>query len=113
MKHGIGVIVRIPILFGFLTGKFDKKSTFSEDDHRRMNLSPEKLELFLRQLNTVQPLYKQFPNDSMTVTSLRFCISHPACHTTIPGAKKAEQVLENCFASDLGPLPADLIPTLE
>jgi aryl-alcohol dehydrogenase-like predicted oxidoreductase len=109
-KYGIGVIVRIPLLFGFLTGKFNIYSTFSEDDHRRMNLSREKLENYVKKLSEIQPLLNHFSEDSMAVTSLRFCISHPACHTVIPGAKTPEQVRENCLAGDLGPIPADLIP---
>jgi aryl-alcohol dehydrogenase-like predicted oxidoreductase len=104
IKYGIGVIVRIPILFGFLSGKFNKNSRFSEDDHRRMNLSPEKLEKYLRKLEKVQPVFDKYPEQSKVTTSLRFCITHPACHTAIPGAKTAEQVRENCLASDLGPL---------
>jgi aryl-alcohol dehydrogenase-like predicted oxidoreductase len=36
--------------------------------------------------------------------ALRFCITHPACHTVIPGAKTPEQVNLNCAASELGPL---------
>jgi len=49
----------------------------------------------------------------MAQVSLRFCISHPACQTAIPGAKTPEQVRENCSASDLGPIPSELIPALE
>ncbi len=41
-----------------------------------------------------------------------FCISHPACHTAIPGAKTQIQVLENCAASDYGPIPEEWIPEL-
>ncbi len=111
-ENGIGVIVRIPLLFGFLTGKFDKNSTFSEDDHRRMNLSPDKLDIYLENLKNIQPLFDHYPGDAKTVTSLRFCISHPACHTAIPGAKTAKQVQENCLAADIGPIPLDLIPSI-
>jgi aryl-alcohol dehydrogenase-like predicted oxidoreductase len=112
-EKGIGVIVRIPLLFGFLTGKFDKKSTFSEDDHRRMNLSPDKLEIYLEELQNMKPLFEHYADDSETVTSLRFCLSHGACHTVIPGAKTAEQVHENCLAGDLGPISAELIPSID
>ena len=108
-KLGIGIIVRIPLLFGLLTGKFDKNSVFNEDDHRRMNLSADKLNSYLLKLKGLQPLFDQFQDDSMAVTSLRFCISHPACHTVIPGAKTAEQVKENCLAGDLGPIRSDLV----
>lgn len=112
-ENGIGVIVRIPLLFGFLTGKFDKNSTFSEDDHRRMNLSPEKLDIYLENLKNMQPLFDHYPGDAKTITSLRFCISHPACHTAIPGAKTAKQVQENCLAADIGPIPQDIIPSID
>ncbi len=106
-KYGVGVIVRIPLLFGFLTGKFNANSTFLEDDHRRMNLSPEKLKNYLHELEKIQSVYNKYPDDSMATTSLRFCISHPACQTVIPGAKTADQVMENCLASDLGPIPRE------
>ncbi len=112
MEYGTGVIVRIPILFGFLTGKFTRESTFSEDDHRRMNLSPEKLDTYLSQLEKMKPLYDRFPDQTMAQVSLRFCISHPVCHTAIPGAKTKQQVDDNCAASDQGPIPRDFIPDL-
>lgn len=107
---GIGVIVRIPLLFGLLTGKFTRASRFGEDDHRRMNLSPEKLDALLGRLEALDPLFARFPGQTKTQVALRFCISHPACHTAIPGAKTAQQVADNCAASDLGPLPPEAIP---
>lgn len=112
-KYGIGVIVRIPLLFGFLTGKFTEDTRFSEDDHRKMNLSPEKLQHYLKQLKKMQPLFDAFPDQTKAQVSLRFCISHPACHTAIPGAKTPQQVADNCAASDLGPIPRELIPALD
>lgn len=109
-QYGIGVIVRIPLLFGLLTGKFTRESQFGEDDHRRFNLSPEKLDAYLADLETLQPLFTRWPGQSMAQVSLRFCITHPACHTVIPGAKTAAQVDDNCAGGDLGPLPPDAIP---
>ena len=111
-KYGTGVIVRIPLLFGLLTGKFTRESTFTGDDHRKMNLSPEKLDKYLNQLDAMRPLFDRYPDQSMTQVALRFCITHPACHTAIPGAKTREQVADNCAASDLGPLDPAGIPPL-
>jgi len=111
-QYGIGVIVRIPILFGLLSGKFTRASTFGADDHRRFNLSPEKLAKYLDQLDRMKPLYARFPEQSMAQVSLRFCLSHPACHTVIPGAKTPEQVADNVQASDLGPIPREIIPAV-
>ncbi|MDI3520732.1 MAG: hypothetical protein PWR04_720 [Anaerophaga sp.] len=101
VKYGTGVIVRIPILFGFLTGKFSRHSKFGEDDHRRFNLSPEKLEKYLAQLENFKPFFNKHDQFSMAQLSLRFCISHPACHTAIPGGKTPQQVIENVAASDI------------
>lgn len=112
-KYGLGVIVRIPLLFGLLTGKFTRESKFEEDDHRRFNLSPEKLDKHLTSLKNLQPLFDKYPDQTKAQVSLRFCISHPACHTVIPGAKTPQQVMDNCATSDLGLIPKDDIPTLE
>lgn len=113
IEYGTGVIVRIPILFGLLTGKFNRQSTFGDDDHRRMNLSAEKLDAYLRQFEAMAPLYNAHPGETKTQVSLRFCITHPACHTAIPGAKTPEQVADNCVAGRLGPLNPEEIPSLD
>ena len=110
MKYKIGVIARIPILFGLLTGKFTRRSMFGDDDHRKFNLSPEKLENYLSEFERLNPLYDAYPEQTKTQVSLRFCLSHPAVHTAIPGAKTAVQANENCSVSELGPLPVDVIP---
>ena len=104
LQYGIGVIVRIPLLFGFLTGKFDQNSTFGEDDHRNMNLSKEKLQEYLEQLQKEDDLYQKYSGQTKAQVSLRFCTTHPACHVSIPGAKTDKQVEDNCAASDFGDL---------
>jgi aryl-alcohol dehydrogenase-like predicted oxidoreductase len=111
-QYGIGVIVRIPLLFGFLTGKFDRNTRFGEEDHRNMNLSPEKLETYLQQIEKMQPLYEKYPDQTKAQLALRFCITHPAAHVAIPGAKTEKQVLDNIKASDLGPIPVEDIPEI-
>lgn len=102
LEYGIGVIVRIPLLFGFLTGKFNTHSTFREDDHRRMNLSADKLKGYVKALEKEHGLFDRFKDQTIAQVSLRFCLSHPACQTAIPGAKTASQVRENVVSSDLG-----------
>ena len=112
LKYGIGVIVRIPLLFGLLTGKFNTYSTFGEDDHRRMNLSVEKLERYFKELEKFKPLFDHYKDQSMAQVSLRFCLSHPACQTAIPGAKTSQQVKENNVSSDLGLIPENEIQSI-
>ena len=64
LKYGTGVIVRIPLLFGFLSGKFTSASTFGDNDHRRFNLSPEKLAGYLSALESYQPAFDRYPQYS-------------------------------------------------
>ncbi|MDD3095605.1 MAG: aldo/keto reductase [Candidatus Neomarinimicrobiota bacterium] len=111
-QYGIGVIVRIPLLFGFLSGKFGRDTRFDPEDHRSMNLAPDKLEKYLQQLELMQPLYDKYPDQTKAQLALRFCITHPAAQVAIPGAKTEKQVLDNVAASDLGPLPLSDIPAL-
>lgn len=106
-RYGTGVIVRIPLLFGLLSGKFNSKSVFGDNDHRRLNLSPEKLSGYLKALGEYQPVFDKYPQHTMAQLSLRFCISHPACHTVIPGGKTPGQVSENVVASDIDSIAFD------
>lgn len=94
-RSGIGVIVRIPLLFGLLTGKFTRDSRFGADDHRRFNLSADKLQDYLDRLEQSAALRDMKPDQTMAEVALRFTLSNPACHTAIPGAKTSRQVREN------------------
>ena len=105
LKYRTGVIVRIPLLFGLLSGKFNKQTTFGENDHRRNNLSPGKLARYLENYEVYQPVFNKYAGYSPAQISLRFCISHPACHVVIPGGKTENQVRENIAASDLDFIP--------
>jgi aryl-alcohol dehydrogenase-like predicted oxidoreductase len=105
LKYGTGVIVRIPLLFGLLSGKFSNETTFGTNDHRRSNLSPEKLKAYLDDFRAYHNVFDKYFQYSAAQLSLRFCISHPACHTVIPGGKTAEQVRENAIAADLDFIP--------
>ena len=101
IKYGVGVIVRIPMLFGLLSGKFTRRSVFEGDDHRRFNLDAEKLDSYLSKMESMNNLYSRYSDWSPAQIALRFGISHPACHVSIPGGKTPQQVRENCGASDM------------
>jgi aryl-alcohol dehydrogenase-like predicted oxidoreductase len=108
LTYDTGVIVRIPLLFGLLSGKFNLTSTFGKNDHRRFNLSPEKLSVYLKQFKKYQSILIKHPQYSPAQLSLRFCISHPACHVVIPGGKTLHQVQENVIASEMDFIPHNI-----
>ncbi len=113
MQYGTGIIVRIPILFGLLAGKFNRETRFPENDHRKINLSPEKLDLYLSQLEKMMPFFEKYDNYTMTQLSLRFCLSHPATHTVIPGMRTVEQVHENIGAAEMDYISYKDFPSLD
>lgn len=99
--HGVGVIVRTPLCFGFLTGAYDG-ATFATGDHRG-RWSPEQR----RRWHEAHEIFRD-GNRSGTPAqwALRFCLSYPGVSTVIPGMLTPAQVEENAAAGAAGPLPA-------
>jgi len=100
-KYNMGVIARIPLLFGMLTGKFTRESRFGTDDHRQWNLSPEKLNDYINRFEKASKFYERYDDFTAAQISLAFTISNPACHVVIPGGKSPQQVRENARAADV------------
>lgn len=92
--NGYGIIARMPLQFGLLTGKFQKDSQFAKDDHRNMRLKPLVLHKLLKILEDVWPLSEN-NNISNAQLALSFILSHPQISTVIPGIKSADQAKEN------------------
>ena len=112
-KRDIGVIVRVPLASGLLTGKFSAASTFDADDHRNFNREGaqfDKGETFSGipydiGLEAVEQLKALFPNQkNLAPIALRWILDHPEVGCIIPGASKVEHLLSNITASDLAPL---------
>lgn len=110
LKKNIGILARVPLSSGMLTGKFNATSTFESTDHRAFNrdgASFNKGETFSgfdyeTGLGAVESLRKLIPNDiSMAEFALRWILMFPAVTCAIPGAKRPSQVEENVRAADL------------
>jgi len=91
---GYGVIARMPLQFGLLSGKFTPASRFPENDHRHFRLRPEILAAALAALEPVWTLARSY-NATPTGLALAFCASFPAVSTVIPGIRTPAQVDEN------------------
>jgi aryl-alcohol dehydrogenase-like predicted oxidoreductase len=106
-KKNIGVIVRVPLASGLLTGKFSNQSTFTAGDHRNFNRNGEMFDKgetfsgidYATGLQAVEELKKIFPNqENLAPMALRWILQHPAVSTIIPGASRSEQVVSNIEA---------------
>lgn len=103
-KKNVGVIVRVPLASGLLTGKFSSNSTFTEGDHRNFNRNGEQFDKgetfsgidYETGLKAVEELKTIFSNDkNLAPMALRWILQHKAVTTIIPGASKPEQVTAN------------------
>lgn len=111
-EKGVGIIVRVPLASGLLTGKYTKKTTFGPNDHRTFNRQGEafdKGETFSGVpynigLEAVEELKKVFPEKELPLYALRWILMFDGVSTVIPGASRPEQIIENVKAADLKPL---------
>ena len=112
-KKNVGIIVRVPLASGLLTGKFSDNSTFTEGDHRNFNRNGEQFDKgetfsgidYATGLKAVDELKTIFPNDTnLAPMALRWILQHEAVTTIIPGASKPEQVLANIGSSSYSAL---------
>lgn len=93
-KKGYGVIARIPLQFGLLTGKFNKQTRFEKNDHRFFRLKPELLSELLDSLNDVWKISEKYKVDKTTF-ALSFIMNHSGVSTVIPGIKTPQQAEDN------------------
>ena len=107
----IGVIARVPFDEGSLTGTLTKDSRWPEGDWRNSYFVKENLEASVDRAEELKPLVPE--ESSLARMALRFCLSHPAVSTVIPGMRKPEHVRANLAASDLGTLPPELLAQLK
>lgn len=105
-QHQIGTLIRGPLDKGILTGKFDRDSRFDDSVRSSWNEGQAR-ERFLSKLDRVDRVRKVADAERpLAETALRFCLSHPAVTTIIPGARTADQVRHNARAG-AGALPED------
>ena len=93
-EAGYGIIARMPLQFGLLTGKFDKGAEFPENDHRNKRLTEGVIEAYKKGMKEIWPLCEKY-NLTKTELALSFILSHPKVSTVIPGIRTAEQAEKN------------------
>jgi aryl-alcohol dehydrogenase-like predicted oxidoreductase len=106
---GLGVISRVPLGRGFLSGSIDESKQFSDDDSRKRSLTPENIRKFQVHLDKVKRLATEL-GVSPAELAVRFCVSNPNVSCVIPGVRTAEQAKQNAASAE--PLPADVMAQL-
>jgi aryl-alcohol dehydrogenase-like predicted oxidoreductase len=114
-RREVGILARVPLASGLLSGKITRDSKFAKDDHRNFNRHGEAFDrgetfagvdfetglLAMEELKTLVP-----KSATLAQLALRWILEFPAVTCAIPGAKRPAQVAENIAASDLPPLSA-------
>jgi aryl-alcohol dehydrogenase-like predicted oxidoreductase len=112
---GVGIIARVPLASGLLSGRYDEHTTFAPDDHRTYNRHGEAFDVgetfsgidFGIGLEAVRRLRPLVPaGATMAQFALRWILDQTGVTVVIPGARNPEQSRGNVAAAGLAPLPA-------
>src|SRR3954447_26831121 len=113
---GVGIIARVPLASGLLSGRYDEHTVFAADDHRNFNRHGESFDVgetfagvpFEVGLAAVRELSDLLaPGQTMSQFALRWVIDQPGVSVVIPGARNPEQVRQTAAAAALPPLTDD------
>ncbi len=96
-ENGLGIIARMPLQFGLLSGKFTRQTTFNKDDHRASRLRPEVLDTILGTLDPLADMAARY-GISQASLALSFVAAFPGVTTLIPGIRTPEQAEMNANA---------------
>jgi len=111
-EKGVGIIVRLPLASGLLSGKMTKKQSFDPGDHRNYNRDGQYFHVgetfngipFEKAVDLVEGVKPLLPEEKpMATTALRWILDHPVT-TVIAGTTKVPQVIANAESSDIAPL---------
>jgi len=112
IKHNIGVLARVPLDEGALAGRIAEDTDFPEGDFRnRYFRGDRKKQVVERVAGIVRDLGLEDASH-LPAVAIRFCLSHPAVSTVIPGMRSIGSVEGNVMASGQGPLPAGTLDVL-
>lgn len=109
-KQALGLIIRTPLTFGFLTGKLRGDEKFENTDHRS-NWPKSQLKRWAEAHQMFSFLFKD--NRTPVQAALRFCLDHEVVSTVIPGMMNTKEVAENVSASELARLAVSEMNQIE
>lgn len=101
-KKGYGIIARVALYYGILTGKYSPDTRFASNDHRSHTVPPERMRMLGERAEQLRKLAGvEVTNGEFARWSLKFAVSYPAVSTVIPGARNARQAEQNAAVGAL------------
>jgi aryl-alcohol dehydrogenase-like predicted oxidoreductase len=120
-RRDVGILVRLPLASGLLGGNITRETKFAADDHRSYNRYGERFDRgetfsgvdFDVALDAAERIRRIIPgNVSMADFAMRWILQHDEVSCVIPGARNADQVIENAKTLDLPPLTPEQMQIL-
>lgn len=112
LKHRVGVLARVPFDEGSLTGRIHEDTVFPEGDFRNSYFRGDRKREVAERVHAIAADLGLPDLSHMPATAIRFCLSHPAVSTVIPGMRSISSVEGNVAASAQGPLGAEVLDLL-
>lgn len=109
-ENGYGIIARVPLASGLLTGKFRPDTTFAANDVRQNFFTPRRLQEALHRVDEMRGIVGG-ATKTLSEAALQFVLANPAVSTVIPGARNVHQVEANVAASGRK-LPVEIVEKL-
>jgi len=110
LKENIGVLARVPLDEGGLTGKIDANTKFAADDFRAYYFRYDRKQQVKEHVDAL--LADLGAGADLPTLALRFCLGHPAVSTVIPGMRTVRHVDANAAVAGEGPIPAETMAIL-
>lgn len=113
-RLNIGVLARVPLDEGALTGKITPETQFDPGEFRAWYFRDNRRQEVFEKVNSLAADLKAAGSlEPLAVTALQFCLTNPAVSTVIPGMRQVRNVDQNMAVSEKGPLPAQILGVLK
>ncbi|WP_179950329.1 aldo/keto reductase [Lactiplantibacillus garii] len=114
-QHNVGVLARVPLASGLLSGKYTAETKFAPGDHRTNNRNGQHFDKgetfsgvdFLTGVKAADELKQRLGTDNLAAVALRYILMYDAVSAVIPGASNPTQIERNTSAADLAPLTSE------
>ena len=120
-QHNVGILARVPLASGLLSGKYTADTKFAPEDHRTNNRDGQHFDKgetfsgvdYLTGVKAADELKQRLGTDQLAATALRYILMYDAVSAVIPGASNPTQIERNTEAADLAPLTSEQMAVVQ